>query len=133
MLFLPLVNRRDEAAFLIRRERPQIECTLRVRHPRPVAGRAIRRIDTRALLDLLGRRNCSCAEATALCNMNAHPINTLLFHTIHSSPYQFGINAKVHTDPPSGTSGRPRRCEAVPPLPERIVTYCRPFRVQVTG
>ena len=53
---LALGNRRDEAAFLIRRERPQIECALRVRHPRPVAGRAIRRIDTRALLDLLGRK-----------------------------------------------------------------------------
>jgi hypothetical protein len=57
-------------------------------------------------------------------------IITALIQTIDT----YSINAKVQIDPILGASGgRPLKPETTPPRPDKIVTYCLPFLVQVIG
>src|SRR5215813_1233836 len=131
-LVLAFHDRIDEPALGIGREFPQVKRRIRVAHPRAVAGRAILGVDRRALLDLI--------FGELLAVLTEQRRGERRQEGAHREPLSFARhldywsnNANVHTEPPSGRSGSPRRPEVDPPSPESTVTYCLPFFVQVIG
>ena len=85
------------------------------------------KFSTLSVFLLLRNSSGVCACNTAL-NSIAEIHSKYLILNIFNFPYS-DINANVQTDPPGAIMRPAKRFGLLPPMPDRIVTYCTPLCV----